>query len=200
MARPPKAVGACRYSKMGAKRSSTKRGNAPVRPEDFQDPIGFLYGEHARIGRCCAELAQLAEDPAAPGASESAASVLDFLENELPVHVADEEEDLFPLLRDRLSPGDEVVSVIEILRDEHRDDIECGRSLIEPLRRIAAGRRLVDRAMFTRLVHAFTSLQLGHHKLENDVVLRVAGKRLSADDIAQLGRSMAARRGVSYRG
>ncbi|MDH3792559.1 MAG: hemerythrin domain-containing protein, partial [Rhodospirillales bacterium] len=95
-------------------------------PEDFREPIEFLYGMHERLRRQCENLVQLAKDPAAAEAPEIAAAILDFLETGLPLHRADEEEDLFPLL-ERRSPvpetgaHDELLSSLAVLRQEHRD-------------------------------------------------------------------------------
>ena len=172
------------------------------RAEHFGDPIEFLYGEHERIRRTCEWLWRLAGDRMAPEARDTATSVLAFLEFDLPLHLADEEQDLFPLLR-RRSPGhdprvhDEVVSSLEVLEQEHRDDIEQGRTLLPALRNIAAGIEPRDPQMFVHYVRAFISLQRDHQARENRVVLPAALERLSKDDLSELGSSMAARRGLS---
>ena len=172
------------------------------RAEHFEDPIEFLYGEHERIRRTCEWLWRLAGDRTAAEARDTASSVLAFLEFDLPLHLADEEEDLFPLLR-RCSPGrdprvhDEVVACLDLLEQEHRDDIEQGRTLLPALRRIAAGLEPDDPQMFGHYVRAFISLQRGHQARENRVILPAALERLSTGDLSEVGRSMAARRGFT---
>ena len=174
-------------------------------PEDFREPIEFLYGMHERLRRQCENLVQLAKDPAAAEAPEIAAAILDFLETGLPLHRADEEEDLFPLL-ERRSPvpetgaHDELLSSLAVLRQEHRDDIEQGHSLFASLRLIAEGEAPRDPEMFRHYVHAFVKLQRGHQALENRVVLTAAFERLTPEDLAELGRKMAARRGLLFAG
>ena len=84
-------------------------------------------------------LVQLGEQLNTESAPAKAASILDYLENQLPLHLADEEEDLFPLLKQRSPSDDGMISVLNLLCIEHRHDVECGRSLIEALRRIARG-------------------------------------------------------------
>jgi iron-sulfur cluster repair protein YtfE (RIC family) len=181
------------------------QGETPFGPEDFREPIEFLYGVHERLRRHCEHLIGLAGDPDAAGASEVAATVLDFLESELPLHRADEEEDLFPLL-ERRSPvpetgaHDELLSALEVLRQEHRDDIEQGHSLFASLRLIAEGETPRDPEMFRHYVHAFVKLQRGHQTMENRVVLPAAFERLTPEDLAELGRKMAARRGLLFAG
>jgi len=160
---------------------------------------------HERLRRQCENLVQLAKDPAAAEAPEIAAAILDFLETDLPLHRADEEEDLFPLL-ERRSPvpetgaHDELLSSLAVLRQEHRDDIEQGHSLFASLRLIAEGEAPRDPEMFRHYVHAFVKLQRGHQALENRVVLTAAFERLTPEDLAELGRKMAARRGLLFAG
>ena len=174
-------------------------------PEDFRDPIEFLYGAHERLRRHCENLVRLAEDPAAAEAPEIAAAILDFLEKDLPLHRADEEEDLFPLLERRSprpAPGghDELLSTLEVLRQEHRDDIEQGHALLAPLRAIAGGQAPRDPEMFRHYLRAFVQLQRGHQAMENRIVLPAAFERLMAEDLAELARRMAARRGLLFAG
>jgi hemerythrin-like domain-containing protein len=177
----------------------------PLGPEDFREPIEFLYGTHERLRRHCENLVRLAKDPTAPEALEIAAVVLGFLETDLPLHRADEEEDLFPLLERRTpipetGSHDELLSALAVLRQEHRDDIEQGHSLFAALRLIVDGEAPRDPEMFRHYVQAFVKLQRGHQAMENRVVLPAAFERLTAEDLAELGRKMAARRGLLFAG
>lgn len=180
--------------------SDAAAGGGP-RPEDFRDPIAFLYGEHERVRQVCANLVRLGEDPGVAAAPEIASAILDFLQNELPLHRADEEDDLFPLLEERSprsAPGshDELLSALEVLRREHRDDVEQGRSLLAPLGVIAAGQAPRDPEMFGQYLRAFVKLQRGHLDMENRLVLPAAFERLTSEDLAWMARRMAARRGL----
>ena len=173
--------------------------------EDFQDPIAFLYGVHERLRRVCEDLLRLGEDPAEAAAPEFAAAALDFLQNELPLHRADEEEDLFPLLEERRKRSstkehDELLSALEVLRREHRDDVEQGRALLAPLGVIAAGQAPRDPEMFSHYLRAFVKLQRGHMAMENRLVLPAAFERLTPEDLAWMARRMAARRGLRIAG
>ncbi len=49
--------------------------------------------------------------------------------------------------------------------------------------------------MFADYVRVFTMLQRRHHALENTVVLPLAYERLTPEDMTELSRRMAARRG-----
>ena len=185
---------------MDARERNKHNANVAEGLAEFADPIEFLYGEHERLRLCCEQLLQLADNLDAEDASEVAGSILVYMENELPLHIADEEEDLFPLLKRRSPQEDRVQSVIELLGQEHQEDVEIGRSLLEALRSIAAGTKPGDPRMFADYVRAFTMLQRRHHALENTVVLPLAYERFTSEDMTELSRRMAARRGMSDSG
>ena len=77
---------------------------APAAPLDtaiLADPIEFIRFEHYRQRTLCDRLRRVAEDLGRPGVAEDAARILDYLSNDLPLHIADETDDLMPLLRER---------------------------------------------------------------------------------------------------
>src|SRR5690606_3657521 len=123
--------------------------------------------------------------------------LVEFLRNDLPLHIIDEEQDLFPLLRRRVLPEDEVETVLGRLSAEHRADAAQGRevrALLEDAleRQAAPGMDPAAR----KALRGFASQELQHLALENAVVLPIARLRLTAKDLAGLGRRLAARRGV----
>lgn len=166
-------------------------------PDDFRDPIEAMYRAHARNFEFCERLVQLAEDQGAGESARVAASLLDYLNKDFPIHLADEEEDLFPLLKQRAASNERLASMIELLIMEHRNDIEYGRGLQEPLRAIADGERPADPTLFAHHARAYRMLQHRHQAMENNFVLPLAEECLSADDKAELGRRMAARHGLT---
>jgi hemerythrin-like domain-containing protein len=169
-------------------------------PREFEDPIEFIYAEHERIRICIERLGRLAGDPSAPDSTGSAADILDMLENGLPRHIRDEEEDLFPLLEGRCPDDDKAIAVMKLLQGEHQEDVEVGRALIEPLRVIVDGVPPPDPRLFTNHVRAFTLLQRRHMAMENNLVLPLAYERLTDEDKNELACRMAARRGLSLPG
>lgn len=182
-----------------------ERSRFSLRPEDFQDPISFIYSDHERVRRMCEKLRRLAENLEGPGAPRVAAELLSFLERDLPLHLADEEKDLFPMLRATARPTDvhrhdEVISTIELLETEHRDDIEKGQTLRRALRALAEGEQPRDPRMFVHYARAFVHLLRDHCLMENNVILPAAHERLSAAELDELGRRMAARRGLRWPG
>ena len=169
---------------------------ADPRPEDFADPIQFIYNEHERLRLCCNELVALAHDPFMLDAMDTAQTIQDYLTLRLPLHIADEEKSLFRLLRRCSTLDDDVVPTLVILVAEHRADIESGRPLLTPVRAIAAGRKPPDPVQFLHYAHAFRILQRRHQAMENNDVLPLALERLGPDEIAELRANMLARRGL----
>ncbi len=166
-------------------------------PKDFRDPVAFVNADHARIRTCCDHLVRIADEPITADGMATAATILDFLENDLPRHVVDEEQDLFPILEQRALKTDRIGPVVALLRSDHRDDVEFGHVLLEPLHAISAGRPPAGAEWFRTYVHAFRKLQHRHHALEDQFVMPLAVERLTPADKAELGRKMAARRGVT---
>ena len=163
---------------------------------DFADPIGFIYTEHERIRSQWDALLLLADAPDAAAAAGIARALVDFLADDLPKHVADEEADMFPLLEARALPDDGIRPVLALLRAEHREDVELGGPLARPLEAIAAGAQLPEPELFRAYARAVVTLQRRHHLLENNVVLPLAFDRFDDADMADLGRRFAARRAV----
>ncbi len=106
----------------------------------FRHPIEFLFKEHDRLLEILATLELLAHDCTADSAPENAALVLGYLEHEMPLHIADEEEDLFPLLTRRCAPEDEIDELVALLSSEHETDEKHYLALLAPLRAIVNGR------------------------------------------------------------
>ena len=183
---------------MPAKPTLPTSGNRTFSAAEFRDPITFIYADPCpNAARAATRLANLAENLDAEDANAAAASILVFLEHDLPRHVVDEEQDLFPMLIRRSEPADRAEPIVELLRLEHRDDVEFGHALLEPLHAIAEGRR-PDRELWLRnYVSTFQKLQHRHHALEDKVILPLATDRLTPEDLAELGEKMAARRGIA---
>ncbi len=162
----------------------------------FRHPIEFLFKEHDRQRVICATLELLAHDCTDDRAPENATLVLGYLEHEMPLHIADEEEDLFPLLKRRCAPEDEFEELVALLSSEHETDEKHYLVLLAPLRAIVNGLRPPDPVQFAANARAFAVLQRRHLGWENGTVLPLARRRLTAADRAEMGRKMAERRGI----
>jgi len=183
---------------MARSEGSTKTAIEPIPENLFRAPIDYLYAEHFRQLIVCNLLDDIAEDPARRDAPRQAARVLSYLEHDLPQHIADEEKDLLPFLRERCVPTDRAERVLHLLSEEHGRDQNLSDSLCAGLRALAAGKPPTSKETFLRAAAAFAELQRRHLAWEDELILPLARERLTAEDLKTIGLRMAARRGVDY--
>lgn len=167
----------------------------PLPPELVHEPLNWLFAEHYRHRQLC----QLIERVGAATIllREEAGEILAFLRHDMPLHIIDEEDDLFPLLRRRCLLADELDVVLGALSAEHHDDLERARDLITALERALGGGGAPGYDRETRrLFTDFALHERRHIALENAVVLPIARLRLTAADLRSLSVRLAARRGV----
>ena len=171
-----------------------------VAPRSFLDPIGFLEEEHDRQTVTFALLRALGRDPHRDSAQADAAAVLTSVTEHMPLHIADEEEDLFPALERHCGGEDGFERMRVQLSKEHTTDDTLVGTLKADLRTLSEGQALADEANFAAKAEAFAELQERHLAWENASVLPLARRRLTKEDLIVIGRNMAARRGIGYPG
>jgi hemerythrin-like domain-containing protein len=163
-------------------------------PKLLSDPLGYIHADHFRhreLCRAAEELADAALYDAALGEAVAA-----FLDRDMAVHVIDEEEDLFPLLRRRAAAADGIEKVLGLLSGEHAADEMLAKQIVNGLLRAARKpAETLDRALKNAL-RTFADRERRHLTVENAIVLPLAAKRLSRADLNGLSRRMAARRGI----
>jgi hemerythrin-like domain-containing protein len=157
------------------------------------DPIDFILAEHLNHRRMCRALEALARAEDFDGAP--IAALLDFIRFDLTLHVIDEEEDVFPLLRKRCPPDDEINEVLDRLTLEHaedkalsirvRDVLNACLILRKPPHAIEGG---------AEALRAFARHELRHLALENAVVVPMARRRFDTSDLRELAARLTARR------
>jgi len=170
----------------------------PIAENLLREPIEYLYADHFRQRCLCTALDEMmahSDDPSVPACAQA---VLTYLKQELPFHVADEEQSLFPLLRKRCEPEDRIDQVIGLLSEEHLRDDAHAEALIAGLQHVAAGTARTSWDAFWHAATAYSEAQRRHLSWENALVLPIARKRLSGADMLMLGHEMARRRGISY--
>lgn len=165
-------------------------------PALLKEPLEFLFAEHYRHRQMCKILDYLAAAPVFEAGL--IASTDDFIRYDLALHVIDEEEDLFPLLRRRCSPEDDIEDVLGRLSADHALDQVLARAV-----RGVFSQALERRAPPASIAGAPEALrqlarqEKSHMALENAVVMPLARRRLTPDDLDALGQRLAARRGVT---
>lgn len=162
--------------------------------ETFAEPLDALLAEHFRQRAMCDCLERLAEDLAAPRAIDLARTILTYLREQLPLHILDEERDLFQLLRDRTLAAEAIEDAFAQLRKEHQEDERVAALVTAGLEKLAAGGRPEDPDEFAAAARAFAEAQRRHVAYENSSILPLARNRLTRKDLSRLSRRMAARR------
>jgi hemerythrin-like domain-containing protein len=157
--------------------------DATLAPED---PLDWLAGVHAELRAVCTLLERLIGGATVDAGERHAAAA--FVGDVLPMHLRDEEEDLFPLLRRRCTEEDEIGRILGVLGAEHGQEGE------HTARVVAILARTTLTASCRRTLVAFTRQQREHVAIEDGVVLPIARMRLGRRDLATLRGRMVARR------
>ena len=171
---------------------SASGGNEPL-----PDPVELILQDHDRQLEICSTLEALISASKPEPVADWAASVLDYLTNDLPLHVEDEELDLFPRLGSRQPPESNLRDILDQLILEHESDNGLADLIVKDLRAIADGGSPADPARFQWNVGAFCAMQRRHLNWENRMVLPLAEALLTNEDKRDLARRMIARRSAS---
>ena len=169
-------------------------------PVEFDEPLEFIRAEHQRQLSVCDWVGEFTGSLGSDPVPEDATALLNFLMRDLPLHMEDEEQDLFPLLKLRCLPEDGINAILQQLSREHALDGDLVDFIVSDLRLIAGKAKVPNLVRFFVNIHGFTEAQRRHLAWENDVVLPIARERLIAEDLAELGRNMASRRGIAVSG
>jgi hemerythrin-like domain-containing protein len=154
------------------------------------NPLDFIAEDHMREREICALIDQLTE--AHTPDDNARVSVLAFLAHILPQHLADEEIDLFPMMRARSEPEDEIEKVVEKLQADHRHSAIDTPKIMSLLKDADHVHDADERQML-----AAYALRARHHLIfENAIVLPLARVRLTVSDLAEMKRNMLTRRGL----
>lgn len=167
---------------------------------DFTDPIGLLGDCHRRIERFLGVILAVAAEAGRAELDAEQRRALDtalrYFQQAAPRHVADEEESLFPRLRQSGSGA-----AIDTLRRLERDHqaIEPWHAELDRLGRewLADGRLdVVAARRFEDLARRLQKVYLPHIALEDGELFPQARQALDVEQLKAIGAEMAARRGV----
>lgn len=156
-------------------------------------PLAIFTEEHFLQRQICADMETLAD--AQVPRPDLAAAVLEHVCHDLPQHLADEEQGLFPLLRARAAPEDEIDVLIARLEADHEVSEAAFFDLADVLEKMTGGALPV--AADRTLLRASAAARRRHLILENAVLLPLARARLTGEDRAGLLAQMRARRSAS---
>jgi hemerythrin-like domain-containing protein len=174
------------------------------RESDFTDPVGMLGDCHRRILRFLHVLVSLATQVRGGPLSGEQRALLEtslrYFREGAPKHTADEEESLFPRLRELDAPG--VQAVIERIDSLEQDHESAGASHDEVDRLgqlwLTKGQLSPeDAGRMSTLLDQLAALYVRHIGAEDTEVFPFAANVLSAADRQAIGAEMAARRGLA---
>lgn len=159
----------------------------------LSDPLDFFFAEHFRQRKLCNLVEQMALAEALDPLL--AKEVLAFLRHDMVLHVQDEEQDLFPLMRQRCPSEDEIERVLSALTAEHAGDRHLAGIVIEGIETaLRDSQAIAAQDGLREAMIDFARNERRHLALENSVVLPLARLRLTPDDLQQLSARLLERR------
>ena len=174
------------------------------KPEsNFKNPLGLLKDCHRRIEKFLgSQLAVLEETDGGalnPDQRETLLKSLRYFREAAPRHTRDEEDSLFPRMRASVSgEAHAALDTLAKLESDH-DKADLWHAEVDRLCDQWIARGGIGGEDKDRLAEDLTSLRAlyNHHiHLEDNFVFPAAAKALDAQAIDELGREMAARRGI----
>lgn len=166
----------------------------------FDQPIAVLKHCHDRIRKQIRTMQNLLQHLPQSGADseaqQGAAAVLKYFDQAAPNHHADEEQDLLPMLQASARDADAalLVRVLPDILREHQQMDEAWQVLATQLNAIASGSAAV---LSTDAVGQFAELYAAHMEKEETQIAPMAKRIFTAEQMTQLGKAMAARRGIA---
>ncbi len=142
-------------------------------------------------------LGAIVEQPLSAEARSALEAALRYFRESAPKHTADEEESLFPRLRQKEDPAlQDAIRSLSPLEQEHRR-AELLHSQVDRLGRAALGRGMLsaqDARDFRQAIAELLSIYKEHIRIEDEVLFPAAGRVLSPTEKLAIAGEMAARR------
>ena len=171
-----------------------------AKAHSFSEPTRLLSDCHRRIEMFLGSLqqvSQLIDNRLADDARAALNSALRYFREAAPKHTADEEQSLFPRLRQLQHPDVEAaIGALEPLEQEHRRADSLHAEVDKLGKRCLAQGSLtkLEADRFRQAVTELASIYKEHIRIEDEMVFPVAGRALSNTDKAAIAMEMASRR------
>lgn len=168
----------------------------------FDRPIALLKHCHDRIRKQLATLEKLlthlpaTDAEAHMQAQQAAAAVIKYFDQAAPLHHADEEENLIPMLH-AVAQGEDAATLnalAPVILEQHRQMDATWTQLREHLSAIAAG---TDMALPAAVAQPFIDAYSAHMLREESTLAPMALRLFDAAQMQQLGAAMQARRNAN---
>jgi hemerythrin-like domain-containing protein len=175
-----------------------------VKPgHSFNEPLGLLSDCHRRIEQFLDLLVKVneeaGEEELSPAHREALQVALRYFSVAAPKHTQDVEASLFPRLRDVNSPdAREAMAKLDALEADHvRADAAHAEVDVLGLRWLQDGRLDSEkRQRLRQLLNELRELYRGHIEIEDRDVFPLAARVLTREQVDQVGKEMAQRRGL----
>ena len=173
-----------------------------AKAHNFTNPTGLLSDCHRRVEMFLGMLERVADvidGPATEEVTRTLESALRYFSQAAPKHTADEEESLFPRLRQIPDPEIEAAFArLDQLEQEHRwaAPLHAGVERLGAQFLSAGPLSSADVAEFRRDVASLTSMYKRHIHVEDDLIFPLAARMLSDADKLAIADEMANRRKV----
>jgi len=167
----------------------------------LREPLEFLVADHVRQRKLCSALEVITLGGEEDRAEEITDAIFAYLSEDFPLHISDEEADLFPSLRTSSHHDDDVDDLIDALTRDHAMELSLAQRVMVILQReMPRFEEPANTRNFAHLSATFTECVRRHLAIEDRMLLPLARKRLSVADFDRMGRAMAARRNIDYPG
>lgn len=171
-----------------------------AKAHSFSQPTGLLSDCHRRIEMFVGSLerlSRLVDKQLEDDARAALDSALRYFREAAPKHTADEEESLFPRLRQLQHPDVQAaIGALEPLEKEHRR-ADFLHAEVNELGKRCLAQGSLSKSEADRFRHAVTelaSIYKEHIRIEDEVVFPAAGWALSDTDKVAIAKEMASRR------
>jgi hemerythrin-like domain-containing protein len=165
----------------------------------LREPLEFLFADHMRQRKICNAIDAIHLTSEKILLPELAGPIFAYLSEDFPLHVADEECDLFPALRAAADHDNNLRDLIDVLTRNHAIELSMSWDVIVYLKRNLHSSGDADNvSQFSRLLFIFTDCLRRHLVIEDQMLLPFARKCLSRSDLSRIGHSMAQRRKITY--
>lgn len=169
----------------------------------FEEPLGLLSDCHRRIEYFLHVIVTVATEadggPLSPDYRSALDAALRYFSIAAPKHTADEEASLFPRLRAASDPAAaEALALLDGLEHDH-DDADAHHAAVDALARDWLANDALPTARAAELRQHLADLQAlyrAHIRIEDEQLFPAASRVLDRAEVREIGREMAARRGV----
>jgi hemerythrin-like domain-containing protein len=171
-----------------------------AKAHDFSDPTGLLSDCHRRIEmflRSLERVAKVIDTPLTEEARTALETAQGYFHDAAPKHTQDEEESLFPRLRQIQTPEvGSALSALDALENDHRRaDLLHAEVHQLGLKCLQEGNLVIlDADRFRQAIAELAAMYCQHIKIEDSIVFPMAKRTLSGSQQSAIASEMASRR------